>query len=100
MDLKIGLYGFLNLFCLYAVFRAALVMEESRHVVSEALSSLWRGRGSNNGIRVSFKSMETRKEPGHVVFCFEKNTPLRRGNSMTFGLGGCFEILRPGQTVS
>lgn len=80
------------------VFRAALVMEESRHVVSEALSSLWRGRGSNNGIRVSFKSMETKKEPGHVVFCFEKNTPFTPRELYDIRPGGCFEILRPGQT--
>lgn len=88
-----------HMFCLYAVFRAALVMEESRHSVSEALSSLWRGKngGNNKGIRVTFKSMETRKEPGHVVFCFEKNNPFTPRELYDIRPGCCFEIVPPGQ---
>jgi len=90
-------YQNLTLFSFY--IRAALVMEESRHAVSEALASLWRGkRGTNSGIRVSLKSMETRKEPGHVVFCFEKNTPLTNRELYDIRPGCCFEILPPGAT--
>ena len=71
-------------------------MEESRHAVSEALSSLWRGRGKDNSIRVSLKSMETRKGPGHVVFCFEKNNPFTPRELYDIRPGCSFEILPPG----
>lgn len=77
--------------------RAALVMEESRHVISEALSSLWRQGGNNNAIRVILNSMETRKERNHVVFCFEKNTSFTPRELYDIRPGCCFEILFPGE---
>lgn len=88
----------LNAYFVFAVFRASLVMEESRHAISESLTALWRrGRNSPQGIRVHLKSMETRKEPGHVVFCFEKNTPFSPRELYDVRPGCCFEILLPGE---
>jgi hypothetical protein len=75
------------------ISRAALVMEESRHSVSEALSRMWKG---NTGIRVSLESMQTRKEPGHVVFSFEKHTAFTTKETYDIRPGCCFEILPPG----
>jgi hypothetical protein len=78
------------------VSRAALVMEESRHAVSEALSRIWKVQGRNSGICVSLKSMQTRKEPGHVVFVFEKHTAFTTKEMYDIRPGCCFEILPPG----
>ena len=76
--------------------RAALVMEESRHAVSEALSRRWKGRKDSAGIRVSLEAMQTRKEPGHVVFVFEKQTAFTAKEMREIRPGCCFEILPPG----
>jgi hypothetical protein len=40
--------------------------------------------------------METRKEPGHVIFCFEKNNPFTLRELYDIKPGCCFEILPPG----
>ena len=88
MDLKIGMYGFLTVFCLYTVFRAALVMEESRHVVSESLSSLWRGAGETIMAFASHSSpWKLERNLVMLSFALKRIPPLRRGNSMTFDLG-------------
>lgn len=71
-------------------------MEESRHSVSEALSRIWKAQGKNSGIRVSLKSMQTRKEPGHVVFVFEKHTAFTAKEMLYIRPGCCFEVLPPG----
>jgi hypothetical protein len=73
-------------------------MEESRHAVSEALSRTW--KGNNNGIRVSLQSMQTRKEPGHVVFSFEKRTAFTAKEMYDIRPGCCFEIIPPGRPLS
>lgn len=82
--------------------RAALVMEESRHAISEALFKRWsskqsgqRGRGGDV-MNLALQSMQTRKQAGHVVFVFASKKPFTPSENYNIRPGACFEILPPG----